>query len=340
VVATIRDVAEKAEVSIATVSRVVNQNPAVSDATRQKVLDAISVLNYTPSQIARRLSLGRTQTVAVVLPSFFTRPSYVERLRGIQDVLTKSEYDLVIHTVDSPVQIEGYFTTLSHPSRVDGVLFISLPPTKEYVEQYLPTGAPAVLVDGNHEQFSRVMIDDRHGGRLVTEHLVKLGHRRIAFLSDFLNTPYYISMQLRFEGYREVLKTAGIPFRPEYHVEGAHARLEARELARQLLSLDDPPTAIFAASDTQAIGVLDAARSMGMRLPEDLSLVGFDNIRDAEYLNLTTVHQPLYESGVQGAQILLSMMKNPAKPIQVVTQELSLIIRSTTGPVPETGVSS
>lgn len=329
--ATIRDVAKHANVGVGTVSRVLNNSPSVSDETRQKVLDAIEELEYRPNPIARQLSTGRTLTIGVILPHL-TMPSYVERLRGVQRALADTKYDLVLFSVENPHQRDTYFDDLSRTSRVDGILIISLPPTDRQAERFAKSHTPTVLVDAYHPDLCSIITDDIEGGKRVTEYLIQLGHRKIAFLGDYLETPFHPSMRYRYQGYRESLEKANIPFLDEYLVEGHNDRTTARQLARQLLSLADPPTAIFAGCDTQAIGVLDTARSMGIRIPEDLSLIGYDGIRDAEYLNLTTIEQHLFDSGIDGVQLLINAMaRNQDFPCRKYLP-VELIIRGTTAP--------
>jgi DNA-binding LacI/PurR family transcriptional regulator len=330
--ATIRDVARLASVGIATVSRVLNGSPAVSEATRQKVLEAIEALDYTPNPIARRLSLGRTLTIAVIVP-FFTRPSFVERLRGVEQTLANSEYDLVLYNVESITQRDIYFKTLPRRERVDGLLIISLSPDDDQVKRFLDSEVPTVLVDAYHPLLSRAIIDDVSGGYLATQCLIELGHRKIAYLSDYLENPFnFVSSRYRYEGYRRALKDAQIPFRPEYHQQGEHGRLEAYHMAKQLLTLPDRPTAIFAASDTQAIGVLEAAQELGLNVPQDLSVIGYDDIEVAEYLNLTTIRQPLFDSGMAGVNILLNALETPQEEPQEVILPISIVERQTTAP--------
>ena len=328
--ATIRDVARLANVGIGTVSRVINDSPAVTDETRAKVLEAIDELDYSPNPIARTLSTGQTLTIGVILP-YLTMPSYAERLRGVQQTLTDSAYDLILFVIENPSQRDAYFKNLSLKSRVDGVLFISLPPDDKQAESILHSKIPAVLIDGYHPDLSCVYPDDVQGGRIATQHLIELGHRRIGFLSDHLHTPFHPSMRLRYKGYRGALEDAGITFNPDYQVEGGRGRLNARSMARKLLSLHDPPTAIFAAYDSQAIGTIETAREMGFKVPEDLSVIGYDDIRDAEYLNLTTINQHLDKSGIEGAKLLLEMLANSSN-LQHHHQTISvdLVIRGTT----------
>jgi DNA-binding LacI/PurR family transcriptional regulator len=334
--ATIRDVAGKANVGIATVSRVLNNNPSVKETTRQRVLEAIAKLNYSPHPTARRLSLGRTLTVAVILP-FLTRPSTVERLRGVNSVLSSSEYDLVLFIIDSPEQRDECFINITGRTRVDGLLAISLPPNDEQARRMVEMGVSTVLVDAHHTDLSRVLVDDFEGGYQATRHLLEFGHRKIAYISDELENSFrFVSMRLRYDGYRRALAEAGVPFQDLYHQQGPHGRVEAAQMAKQLLRQPDPPSAIFAASDTQAFGVLDAAHELGIPVPDQLSIIGYDDIELAEYMNLSTVRQPLFESGVKGAETLLSALEeasNSIVPPRELNLPFELIPRGTTAPM-------
>ncbi len=327
---TIREVAKRAGVGIATVSRVLNGSPSVSEETRRRVLQAIEELNYTPNPIARRLSTGRTWTIGALVP-FFTLPEFVKRLQGIQRALSDSAYDLVLFNIESLAQRDKYFLDLSKNNRVDGLLILSLSLTDEQIATFAEAHIPLVLVDAVHPKASRVVADHALGGRLATEHLIALGHRRIAFVSDPLDDPFhFIAPRQRFQGYCRALEAAGLPLREAYHLHGAHGRENARRMGRALLSLDEPPTAVFAASDTQAIGVMEAARERGLRIPEDLSVIGYGDLRDAEYLDLTTVHQPLFESGVEAVNLLLELIEDPPETPRVVELPLHVVQRKTT----------
>jgi LacI family transcriptional regulator len=330
--ATIRDVAKRAGVGVGTVSRVLNDNPSVSDATRQKVLMAIDELDYTPNPIARRLSLGKTLTIAAIVP-FFTRPSFVERLRGVEYALADSEYDLILFNVETVSRRDACFRKVPRRERVDGLLIISLSPSDEAVDRFLQAGVPTVLVDTHHPRLSRVVIDDVDGGRTATQHLIDLGHRKIGFVGDRFENPFnFVSSRYRYEGYRQALDEARITFRPEYHCQGKHGRKEAREMAHSLLSLADPPTAVFAASDIQAIGVLEAADDAGLEVPRDLSVIGYDDIEVAEYLHLTTIRQPLFASGVEGVDLLLETIATPPSSPSQILLPIDLVVRHTTAP--------
>lgn len=330
--ATIRDVARKAGVGVGTVSRVLNRSTAVSPATRTKVQTAIAELDYTPSSIARRLSLGRTMTIGVIAP-FFMRPSYVERLRGVDTVLAESEYDFIIYNVETVARRDACFRDILRQERVDGLLIITLPPTDEEVDRLKQANIPTVLVDGAHPQISHVMIDDVAGGYQATRHLIDLGHRKIGYISDLLQeSPFgFRPVADRYLGYRNALADASIEFRPEYHRQGELSRREASRLAHELLTLPDPPTAIFAYSDTQAFGVLRAAQDLDLKVPGQLSVIGYDNIEISEFLHLTTIRQHLLESGRRGAQLLLAEIAAPGPP-QEVFLPTDLVLRSTTAP--------
>jgi DNA-binding LacI/PurR family transcriptional regulator len=329
---TIRDVAEYAGVGVGTVSRVLNDNPSVSDATRQKVLAAIESLNYAPNPIARRLSLRKTLAIAVVVP-FFTRPAFTERLRGVEYALADSEYDLILFNVETTARRDAYFHDVPRRERFDGLLIVSLSPRNGDVEHLLRAGVPTVLLDARHPDLSRVVIDDVAGGQLATQHLIDMGHRKIGFVGDQLENPFnFISSRDRYEGYRQALAEASIPFRAQHHRQAEHGREPARQMASDLMATSNPPTAIVAASDTQAFGVLEAARDAGLKVPGDLSVIGYDDIEIAEYLGLTTIRQPLFALGVEGVELLLDSIANPPPAPRRVLLPVELVVRGTTAP--------
>jgi DNA-binding LacI/PurR family transcriptional regulator len=326
---TIRDVAKHANVGIATVSRVLNDSPSVSDETRNAVLAAIEELDYTPNPIARQLSTGRTLTIGVILP-FLTLPSYVERLRGVQHALAETEYNMVLFSVGNPTERDRYLKDLPRNNLVDGILIISLPPDNDQAERLAKAEIPTVLVDAYHPNLCSILTDDVKGGRLATQHLIECGHSRIAFLSESLDTPFHPSTKYRYQGYRQALEENNIPFNPEYQVSSKRGKIKPKKLAKKLLNLAEPPTAIFAGNDTLAIGVLDKAKDMGINVPKELSVIGFDGIRDAKYTNLTTVDQHLYESGVEGVRMLIDALEgSPPKPCSK-RLSLEIIGRGTT----------
>ena len=334
---TIRDVARKAGVSPGTVSRVLNNSPLVNEETRGRILQVIEELHYRPNLIARRLSLGKTLVVAVIVP-FFVRPAVFERLRGAVHALSQSPYDLVIHNIETLEQRDAGFSHILRRDRVDGALVISLPILDREITLITNADVPVVFIDTDHPALSlchRLPVDDVAGGQAATEHLIQLGHSRIAFVGDYMVNPFHFtSSRDRYYGYCRALDAAGIHARPQYYSEGEHDRHKAQLQARKLLALPERPTAIFAASDTQAIGVLEAARAAGLRVPEDLSVMGYDDIEMAEVLELTTMRQPLFESGRRGVELLLATLENPQLEPVRETMPAELVVRATTAPPP------
>jgi LacI family transcriptional regulator len=189
------------------------------------------------------------------------------------------------------------------------------------------------LIDAPHPLLNHVIIDDVAGGRLATQHLIDLGHTKVGFVGDrrtrLFNTFY---SQDRYEGYRQALTQAGLPVMPEYYRQREHGREPAREMCQKLMELPDPPTAIVSASDVQAVGVIEGVREFGLRVPEDVSVIGYDDIEIAEYLNLTTIRQHLFASGVEGVRLLLEAIASTSSPPRRVLLPVELIVRDTTAP--------
>jgi DNA-binding LacI/PurR family transcriptional regulator len=330
VVPTIRDVARHAGVSVATVSRVLNEMPIVSLETRDRVRRVVDELGYRPSATARSLSLGRSQAIGVVAP-FFTTLSVVERLRGISERLAEHGYDLMLFDVETPGQRTDALRDFAQRDRVDGLLVISLPLSDEEVDALQRDDLPVVLVDIGHPGLPHVVIDDVRGGELAANHLLAKGHRRIAFVGDLPTNPFgFTSSERRREGFRRALRAAGIDPADDLERRGVHGREQARGLALELLGSDDRPTAVFAASDIQAFGVLEAADALGLRVPEDVAVIGFDDIEMATIIGLTTVRQPLRESGARGTELLLAAIEGgEQRPVKEL-EPLGVIDRRTT----------
>jgi LacI family transcriptional regulator len=326
-------VAERAGVGIGTVSRVLNDSPGVAQDTRLRVRAVMQELGYRPSPIARNLSLGRTQTLGVIAP-FFTSPSVVERLRGIDDVVGGSAYDLTLFNIETLEQRRAALRRFARRDRVDGVIVISLPLRPAEVRALHRDRVPTVLIDVAHALLPNVAIDDVAGGGLAARHLVQAGHRRIAFVGDVEDNPFaFASSQRRLEGMRRTLGEAGVALPASYVRRGPFGRESALALTRELLALRRRPSAIFAASDVQAFGVLDAAARAGLAVPGDLSVIGFDDIELAAAIGLTTVRQPLRESGRLGARLLLQALdgEETSSPIPSSAElpGLEIVVRRT-----------
>jgi len=341
----IAEVAARAGVGIGTVSRVLNGSPQVREATRRRVLDAIELTRYRPSRLAVGLSRGTPQSVAILVP-FLTRPSVVARLAGAIEVLDAEGYDTVVFNVETPAQRDHHADLLTERHRAAGVVVISLRLSASQQAALAEAGLPAVLLDVSAPGLPRTVVNDVLGGVLATEHLLSLGHRRIAFIGDGMSDGFsFRSSTYRLRGYRQALRSAGIPADRALIRRGAHSSAAAAELTAVLLSLPDPPTAIFAASDTQAIGVLAAADAWRLAVPGDLSVIGFDDIEAAAHLKLSTVRQPLRESGARAAARLCRLLRgetiSPLRevlPLEVIPRRSTARWQATTPRTPWSSV--
>ena len=330
---TIRDVAREAGVSVTTASRALNGNALVNSETAARILKVVEELGFSPSPAARRLSLGRTLTVGVVV-SFLTRPQAAERIRGIDAVLGDSEFDLVIYNVESLQKRDHYLATLLNSHRADGLLIVSLPPPADAIWALARSPVPIVFIDVHVDAVAampRVVGDDVAGGAIAARHLLELGHRRIGFIGDAANNPFgFTSSQHREAAFLRELSRSGVTVPSRWIGHGAHGRYEARNLAHAMLAGADRPTAVFAASHTQALGVLAAAHEAGLNVPDDLSVIGYDDVEAADYVGLTTIRQHLFESGRRGAEILLAEIDERTDNTPLVQLRPELVVRGTT----------
>ena len=328
--ATIAKVAQHAGVGVGTVSRVLNGSSAVSEPTRRRVLDSIAALDYRPHPVARALSTGRTMAIGVVAP-FFTQPSVVERMRGAARTFADAGYQLVLFDVERPEQARERLAARALRGRMDGILCVSLAPSDAEIVQLQAARVPVVLIDRTHPRLPSITIDDFEGGRMAARHLLELGHRRIAFVGDVEENQFgFVSSARRREGFEAELAESGLPLEPQLRVLRPHGRVLAREAGTALLAGDDPPTAVFASSDVQAIGVLEAAQAAGVPVPGELSVIGFDNVEASGYTGLTTIAQPLEESGALGAELLLRALAGD--PVNGRRMTLVTVDRGSTGP--------
>jgi len=328
--ATIYDVAKEAGVSIATVSRVLNVPHRVNDQTRQRVLQAIDLLKFVPKAEASARARRNTYRIGVLAP-FFTYPSFVQRLRGVASALHGSEYELVVYSVDSARHYQTQLESLPVAHRIDGLIIMSLQVDSSAAQRLLHNQLPTVLIESHHTAFSGVEIDNEQGGRLAADYFLGLGHVRIAFVGIDTEIPGCTlpTSAMRLGGFRNRLREAALPLLDSY-VRNAHNDMEAAYAqAKVLLSLAERPTAIFAASDLVAIGVLKAIREMGLTTPNDVTVLGFDDLDIADYIGLTTIRQSLDESGRVAVELLLSRMADPLRAVQHVHFPLTIVQRQT-----------
>jgi LacI family transcriptional regulator len=302
----------------------------VSAQTRQRVAAAIARLGYDPSPSARALSRGRSQTIEVVVP-LLTRYFYFEVLRGVLAAVANSDYCLNVRVIERPADRDAAFADAGRRGRPDGLLILRVPPTDDLVARLGRAGVPIMLVDAVHPALPGVGIDHGANAILMTEHLLGLGHRRIA-LVDRGDDPFDAAvLRSRRQGYRVALERAGVAHRAEYeHVaewsaDGGAAALDA------LLALPEPPTAVFAGSDTQAIGVLDRARQHGVAVPGELAVCGYGDVELARYLGLTTVRVPMRTMGERAIASLLEAIDGRPTPPVTAVLPAELVVRATCG---------
>jgi DNA-binding LacI/PurR family transcriptional regulator len=337
---TIGDVARLAGVGRGTVSRVLNDRPNVDPNTRQRVQAAIAQLEYVPSTTARRLSLGRTQTIGVVVP-YLTTPSVVQRLRGIESALVRAGLDMIVFNVETVQRRDTVLRDLPRPDRIDGMILVSIAPHDSELAQIRRAGVPVVLIDAHHRGISRVVCDDIGGGVLVAQHLRQLGHTRIGFIGDETRPALGVpSSDMRLRGVERELRVDGLAIPDELVALGERSREHAREAALAMLGLPRRPTAIIAANDIKAMGVLEAAERLGLAIPGDLSLTGYDDIEAAEYFGLTTIHQPLEDTGTRAVERLVALIAGSAPGVLREVLPVELVIRRTTAAPPASAASA
>ncbi len=326
---TIYDVAELAQVSITTVSRVINAPDMVNDKTRRAVLEAIDQLKFIPRAESRARALRGTGRIGLITP-FFTAPSFVQRMRGVAAELTNTHYEMVIYPVDSTSRLNSYLAKLPLTRNLDGLIIMSIPIGNADARRLIEHKLETVFIEYPQAAFSTVEIDDIAGGIMATQYLLEKGHRRIAFLGD-TNLPEYAihPVSQRLIGFRQALNSAGVSLPEGFVTLAPYTQDQTRQVARSLLSQPTPPTAIFAATDFQAIGAVKAARELGLSVPGDLAVMGFDDLDMAEIMDLTTIRQPLDESGRMAVELLLERLAEPNRPVKRVNLPLSIVERKT-----------
>ncbi|NOZ61177.1 MAG: LacI family transcriptional regulator [Calditrichaeota bacterium] len=343
---TIYDVARKAGVGIGTVSRVINDSPQISPKTREKVLRVIKELKYQPSVMAQGLARRRTNTIACIVP-FFTGYFYFEMLNGVQQALSQYGYDLILYSVDQIERKDQFLKKALRERRVDGVLLSSMAINDSLAEKFVQSKLPIILVDAYHPLLDSICVENKEGAFQATEHLIKLGHKKIGMINGNLRSN---PAKTRLEGFMQALGDNNlIPDKraifhvnddadPEiYHNDGFNKQAGI-EGVRQILSLaEDRPTAIFAASDIQAAGAMQEVKRNRLRIPKDIAIIGFDGIELSEYLGLTTMKQPMREMGEIAVDHLIGKINNGVEHKGVFHKLLhpKLIIRDTCGTRPE-----
>jgi LacI family transcriptional regulator len=336
---TIHDVADRAGVSPATVSRVVNETGQTADDTRDRVLDAVKELGYRPNRTAKSLSQGATQTIAVAVPTF-TTPFHNELLKGVRDRLKGVDTDLLLCDLEWEAP-EASLLTFLERGAIDGLLAAGLPVSDALGRELQKLGGPSILIGTQWNDIDSFYWDETTGAWMATEHLVDRGHARIGMITTHRESPI---RNARIEGYRNALSAAGIQPRDEWIATGyteKHAGFSEEsgyEAMQSLLSADAEVTAVFASSDVQAIGAWQALRHEGLSVPDDVALVGYDDVKISRFIGLSSVAQNMHDIGEEATDLLLRRL-NGTGPSDVfsrlVTPEL-VVRNSSAGRVTET----
>jgi LacI family repressor for deo operon, udp, cdd, tsx, nupC, and nupG len=330
----IKDVARTVGVSTATVSRALRGLPRVSEETRFRVLQAAADLDYVASPSAASLASGQTRAVGVVVP-FVTRWFYGGVVQGAEQLLRDAGYDLLLYNLGGdPETRRRVFGTHLSRKRVDAVLVLTLTPTEEELAWLTRLDRPVAVVGATVPGWSSVRIDDEATARIAMRHLVCLGHRRIGYIGGSLEDQLDFAAPLdRLLGYRRSMAEAGLSVFPQWEVVGDFTVRGGLAAMRLLLAADPRPTAVFAASDEMAVGAVHAVREAGLRVPQDVSVIGIDDHDMAEFFDLSTVAQPVREQGQLAAGLLLKVLAadpdHPVTPSAIVVPT-RLVVRHTT----------
>lgn len=308
---TIQDIARLAGVSKATVSRVLNHKPDVDPATRERVLRIVEEQGFVPSLTAAWLAGGRPRMIGVVVPSL-TWPFIPEIVQGIAECMEKSSYELILYSLSHMREHSTALDRILDTRLTAGLIAITPGQSTARLTQLYELGFPVVLIDDQGPPTSApwVSADNRMGAYQAVRHLIDLGHRRIAHIKGPAS---YLCSQERYQGYCQALGEAGLTPDPALVVQGDFEVMGGRAAAHQLFSMAKRPTAIFAANDHMAWGVMAAAEELGLRIPEEIALVGFDDVETSAHKRppLATVRQPFHEMGQRAAELLLGLLESP-----------------------------
>ena len=328
---TIYDVAKKAGVSAATVSRVMNEPSKVAEEKRQLVLTAIKDLNFIPKADAVINARKAYKKIGVVAP-FFTQPSFMERLRGVASVLAKEHYELVIYSIDKADDLLNYISTLVTANRIDGLIFLSVHLKSEELKVLKSAKFPVCFVEEAVEGFDSVIVKNLEGGQKAAEFLYNLGCKVPGFVGEKSMLGYAISAtEDRFRGFNFYFAGQGIIIRKEHVWIGEFTEKKLDEGINEYLSQEELPDCVFCSSDLIATRFIALAKERGVNVPKDIKVLGFDNIDISQYVGLSSVCQNLDDSGKMAATLVVGKIKNPDRPVATLTLPLSVIERESTG---------
>lgn len=325
--ATIYDIAAKLGVSTATVSRAINGTGRVSEETRLKVKAAIEEMGYQPNHIARTLTTKHSRIIGLIIADI-TNPFYPAVARGVLDVCHANGYDVLLCNTDGNSSLVRRYVANLCQKQVDGIILQAFTPKDlEVIESIQKAGIETVLISNpNGKRITAVYTDESTGAYLATKHLIDIGHQRIAFLSGSKGSSVTIR---RFEGYKKALQEAGLSLSEEYVFYGEFNQTGGELMAQKLLETKTCPSAIFAANDLIALGVIQCLEKKRIRIPDDMALIGFDDIEAARLVRprLTTIANSKYELGQTAAQLLISHIHDPSLPFNHVILNTRLVLR-------------
>ena len=333
------DVARHAGVSTGTVSRALRNLPGVSDDTREMIKKKADELSYVVSPEASRLSRGSTGRVALVVPRLHVW-FYAAMVSALEQELRSADLDVLIYQVDGEVERNRFFAELPARRKVDAVVLVALPVLRDEAERLDIMGAEVVVAGGRIRDYPHVQVDDHAIGRTAVQHLIDLGHRRIAMIrtSDTEGT-YWSSDSERMQGFMAAMAEAGLSVDPAHVVVEPYATDSGKRAMRRLLALENRPTAVFAYSDELAIGALRALQEDGIDVPGQISLVGVDGHPTARLFGITSVDQSVETQGRLAGRLVLDLLGRAAPGPRAISADFHLEVRTTTGPPPGPGTS-
>jgi len=324
---TIKDVAKLAGVHPSTVSRVINDDPRISEKTKKKILLIVNKLRYTPNAIARGLKTKRTFTLGILIPDI-TNPFFAEIARGVEDAANKNNFNVILCNTDDKLKKERTYLEILRGKRVDGLILGTAHIKDKSILELEKKKFPYMLVSRNIEGLNKncIIVDDVEGGMRATEYLIKLGHRRIAHITGPLKTRSALN---RLKGYKLALKKYKIECRDELVGEGDFRIKGGYQVMKRFLKLTEPPTAIFAANDLLALGAMQAVQKIKYHIPEDFCIIGFDDISLASFVHppLTTIRQPMLEMGALAVKMLIKIIEEGEFNQRKIMLRSKLIVR-------------
>ena len=327
---TIKDVAKEAKVSVATVSRALNDPEAVKKDTRDRVLEAVKNLNYDPDPIAQALRSNSVKSIAIIVPNI-TNAIMAEMTRGAHEKLAEKGYNTVLFNSDDNIQQENHYCEILPNSMVDGAIFVTgsggTPPVEKIADNL------AVCLINREievENVDQVTADEKEGLQLLAYHLHRLGHDKIAFITGLDITS---ATQRKINGYKEFINKTGLDYKENYIISGQWTMNGAYMAMKELLGSKERPTAVIVGTDTMALGALSAVRDSGLKVPEDIAVTGFDNAPGSEYYQppLTTLKYPNYEMGQLAARAILNRLKDPDVDKKSIKLPLDITVRKSCG---------